>query len=130
MVGYSVLVWRSRRQCRRRRPIPPPRAPRLQAIINTTFLPFTEPELLSLAKTIEGVARLAFTAQVRIAGAIDQQKMAESFGAATTSALLRQTLQITNQDARLRVNTAKAVLPQDAISGGTSTPSCRDWAPP
>jgi hypothetical protein len=50
----------------------------LRAIINTTFLPFTEPELLSMAKTIEGVARLAFAAQVRIAGTIDQQKMAEA----------------------------------------------------
>ncbi|MET0866067.1 MAG: DUF222 domain-containing protein [Nakamurella sp.] len=90
----------------------------LQRLVNSNFLSFSEPELLDLAKTIESVARLAFTAQVQIAGTIDKRKMAESFGASSTSALLRQTLQITNQDARLRLNTAKAVLPQDAISGG------------
>ncbi|MET0862898.1 MAG: DUF222 domain-containing protein, partial [Nakamurella sp.] len=94
----------------------------LQSMINTEFLPFTEIELLSLARSFEGVARLAFAAQVRIAGIIDKRKIADEFGATSTSALLRQTLQISAPDARHRLNTAKAILPQHSISGGVIDP--------
>src|SRR3954466_13520906 len=92
------------------------------ALIKTEFLRFSDLDLLSLATSIERTARLVFTAQVRIAGAIDNRKMADTHGASSASALLQQTLQISALDARQRLNTAKAILPQDAVSGGVIDP--------
>ncbi|MET0864063.1 MAG: hypothetical protein ABWZ98_06990 [Nakamurella sp.] len=60
----------------------------LQSMIDTEFLPMTEIELLSLARSFEGVARLAFAAQVRIAGIIDKRKIADEFGATSSKNLL------------------------------------------
>jgi hypothetical protein len=95
----------------------------VQAITCTDFHRFTEPELLSLAKNFEGVARLVFTAQVRIAGEIDTRKIAGDHGATSTGALLRDILTISPAEARGRVITAKATLPQPALSGGTIDPA-------
>jgi hypothetical protein len=92
------------------------------ALINTEYLRFSGLELLSLAKSIETTARLMFMAQVRIAGAIDSRKIADDHGASSTGVLLQQTLHISAPDARQRLNTAKAVLPQDAVSGGVIDP--------
>jgi hypothetical protein len=91
-------------------------------VIGANYLPFTEAELLSFAETFETTARLVFTAQVRIAGEIDTRKMAAAHGASSTAALLRETLTISHPDARTRIDTAKATLPQPAVSGGTIDP--------
>ena len=95
----------------------------VQGIIDAEFQRFTEPELLSLAKTFEGVARLVFTAQVRIAGEIDNRKIAGDHGATSTGALLRDIMAISPAEARGRVTTAKAILPQAAVSGGIIDPT-------
>ena len=94
----------------------------VRAVINTEYLKFPEAELLSFAQTFETHARLVFTAQVRIAGEIDTRKMAATHGASSTAALLRETLTISHPDARTRIDTAKATLPQPAVSGGTIDP--------
>jgi hypothetical protein len=78
--------------------------------------------LLSFVQTFETTARLVFTAQVRIAGEIDGRKIAAAHGASSTSALLKDMLCIAASDARGRVSTAKATLPQPAISGGLCDP--------
>jgi len=91
-------------------------------VIGANYLPFTEAELLSFAETFETHSRLVFTAQVRIAGEIDTRKMAAAHGASGTAALLRETLTISHPDARTRIDTAKATLPQPAVSGGTIDP--------
>src|SRR5215207_8828769 len=94
----------------------------VRAVIGTNYLPFTDAELLSFVQTFETTARLVFTAQVRIAGEIDTRKIAASHGASCTAALLRDTLTISQADARTRVSTATAVLPQPAVSGGIIDP--------
>jgi hypothetical protein len=94
----------------------------VRAVIKAEYLKFTEAELLSFAQTFETHARLVFTAQVRLAGEIDGRKMAAAHGASSTSALLRETLTISQPDARTRVTTAAATLPQPAVSGGTIDP--------
>jgi hypothetical protein len=94
----------------------------VRAVINAEYLRFSEAELLSFAQTFETHARLVFTAQVRIAGEIDGRKMAAAYGASSTSALLRETLTISQPDARTRVTTAAATLPQPAVSGGIIDP--------
>ena len=94
----------------------------VRAVINAEYLRFTDAELLSFAQTFETTARLVFTAQVRIAGEIDARNIADRPRRTSTGALLRQTLTISPADARTRVNTAKATLPQQAVSGGTLDP--------
>src|SRR5690349_5410838 len=94
----------------------------VQAVIGAEFLRLSDPDLLSLTASVEGLARVVFTAQVRLAGMIDNRKLAGTHGATSTAALLRQVLQISTPDARLRVSTAAAVHPQDAISGGRVDP--------
>ena len=77
---------------------------------------------MGLARSIENLARLGYAAQVRIAGEIDTRHTAANFGAASTTALLRETLTISAPDARARVNTAKMVLPQLQPSGAVADP--------
>ena len=81
-----------------------------------------ELDLLGLAQSIEGLARLGYAAQVRVAGEVDTRHTAASFGSASTVALLRETLTISAPDARARVNTAKMVLPQTQPSGAVADP--------
>ena len=63
-----------------------------------------------------------FATQVAVAGEFDSSGVAGQFGAASTAALLRHTLAISGSDASSRVNTARAVLPRDGISGGELPP--------
>src|SRR6195952_5933270 len=94
----------------------------VRAVIDTEYLRFGDDELLSFVQTFETTARLVFTAQVRLAGEIDTRKLAATHGASCTASLLRQTLTISQPDARTRVTTAKATLPQPAVSGGLIDP--------
>ena len=80
------------------------------------------PNLLHFAPILERVARLTFAAQVAVAGEIDIRRIAKAHGCTSTAALLRQTLQISTYDATTRVNTARAVLPQEQLSGGETDP--------
>ena len=86
------------------------------------FWKIPELDLLSLAQSIEGLARFGYAAQVRVAGEIDTRHIAGNFGSASTVALLRETLTISAPDARARVNTAKMVLPQLQPSGAVADP--------
>ena len=81
-----------------------------------------ELDLLSLAQSVEGLTRLGYAAQVRLAGEIDTRSTAERFGSASTVALLRETLTISATDARARVNAAKMVHPQVQPSGIIADP--------
>ena len=92
------------------------------------FFKIPELDLLALAQSIEGLARLGFAAQVRVAGEIDARHTAASFGSASTVALLRETLTISAPDARARVNTAKMILPQVQPSGAVADPVLPDLA--
>ena len=92
------------------------------------FWKIPELDLLALAQSIEGLARLGYAAQVRVAGEVDTRHTAASFGSASTVALLRETLTISAPDARARVNTAKMVFPQTQPSGGVVDPVLPDLA--
>ncbi len=86
------------------------------------FWKIPELDLLGLAQSIEGLARLGYAAQVRVAGEIDTRHIAANFGSASTVALLRETLTISAPDARARVNTATMVLPRLQPSGTVADP--------
>ncbi len=94
----------------------------LRDLQDLDFWKIPELDLLALAQSIEGLARLGYAAQVRVAGEVDTRHTAASFGSASTVALLRETLTISAPDARARVNTAKMVLPQTQPSGGVADP--------
>ena len=94
----------------------------LDCLRDTAFTRFSDNGLLQFAPILERIARLTFTAQVHLAGEIDIRRIAKAHGAASTAALLRQTLQISTHDATTRVNTARAVLPQEQLSGGETDP--------
>src|SRR6478735_7444570 len=81
-----------------------------------------ELDLLALAQSIEGLARLGYAAQVRVAGEVDTRHTAANFGSASPVALLRETLTISAPDARARANTAKMVVPQLQPSGAVADP--------
>jgi hypothetical protein len=94
----------------------------LTSLQGMEFWKIPELDLLGLAQSIEGLARLGYSAQVRVAGEIDTRHTAANFGSASTVALLRETLTISAPDARGRVNTAKMVLPQPQPSGAVADP--------
>jgi phage tail protein X len=94
----------------------------LKTLQHIDFWKTPELDLLGLAQSIEGLARLGYAAQVRVAGEVDTRHTAANFGSASTVALLRETLTISAPDARARVNTAKMVLPQTQPSGGVADP--------
>ncbi|WP_420122176.1 DUF222 domain-containing protein [Nakamurella sp.] len=80
-------------------------------------------DLLAAARTVEHLARLTYAVQVMVAGEIDLARLAQVHGQPSTAALLRHALTIGPGDARSRVRAARAVLPQDAISGGEIPPT-------
>ncbi len=75
-------------------------------------------DLLSVGQRLEHLARVVYAAQIHLAGEVDQQRLAEQRGCSSTADLLRQALLIHPSDARMRVRTARHVLPQDLPSGG------------
>src|SRR6478672_8400289 len=94
----------------------------LRDLQDLDFWKIPELDLLALAQSIEGLARLGYAAQVRVAGEVDTRHTAASFGSASTVALLRETLTISAPDARARVNTATMVLPRLQPSGSVADP--------
>src|ERR1700712_4087893 len=84
---------------------------------HTEFTGILDAELLPLARLFERAARLLWAAQIQIAGEIDIRRIADTHGCASSAALLRQTLVISAQDARARVQGGRAVLPQDPPTG-------------
>lgn len=87
-----------------------------RAVINAEYQRLSEAALLSFVQTFKTTARLVFIAQVRIAGAIDTRTIVSAHGVVDGFAL-RNTLTISQADARARVTTAKATLPQPSVSG-------------
>ena len=80
------------------------------------------PELLDVSVAVERLSRLVFATQVALGAELDTQNVAADHGCVSTAALLRQTLVISAGDAKNRVDTARAVLPRDAVSGGEIPP--------
>jgi hypothetical protein len=94
----------------------------LRTLADTEFGTFDEPALLAFAPTLERVTRLTYAAQLQLTGEIDTRRLARSHGYPDTAALLRNTLTISAHDAAARVATARAVLPQPLLSGGSTPP--------
>ena len=61
----------------------------LRDLQDLDFWKIPELDLLALAQSIEGLARLGYAAQVRVAGEVDTRHTAASYGSASTVALLR-----------------------------------------
>ena len=90
----------------------------LDQLLNAEYWKLPGDDLLAAARTVEHLARLTYAVQVMIAGEIDLARLAQVHGQPSTAALLRHALTIGPGNARNRVRVARAVLPQDAISGG------------
>jgi hypothetical protein len=91
-------------------------------LADAEFSKFDQPALLAFAPTLERITRLTFAAQLQLTGEIDTRRIAASHGYPNTPALLRDTLNISAHDATTRVTTARAVLPQPLMSGGSTPP--------
>ena len=94
----------------------------LRALADAEFGKFDELALLDIAPALERITRLTHAAQIQLTGEIDTRRVASTHGCPNTAALLRNTLQISAHDAKTRVATARAVLPQPRLSGGTTPP--------
>ncbi|MGS0687608.1 DUF222 domain-containing protein [Nakamurella sp. GG22] len=94
----------------------------LTELRDTEFWKVPDTDLLLLARDLEALGRLVFTAQVHLAGEVDTRRLAGTHGAASTAALLRNTLGVSHSDAASMVRTAAAVLPQEIPSGGELAP--------
>ena len=94
----------------------------LRSLADAEFSKFDQPALLAFAPTLERITRLTFAAQLQLTGEIDTRRIAASHGYPNTPALLRDTLNISAHDATTRVTTARAVLPQPLMSGGSTPP--------
>src|SRR6478736_2747965 len=94
----------------------------LHTLADTEFATFDDLALLAFAPLLERVTRLTYAAQLRLTGEIDTRRIAAAHGYPSTAALLRGTLQISGHDATTRVSTARAVLPQPLVSGGSTPP--------
>jgi hypothetical protein len=75
-------------------------------------------EILEVGRRLETVARVAYAAQVRLAGEIDEQGFASVLSCSSTPALLRQAFNISAADARNRVRAARETITQAATAGG------------
>jgi hypothetical protein len=94
----------------------------LNQLLDAEFWKLPGEDLLAAARTVEHLARPTYAVQVAIAGEIDLAHLAQTHGQPGTAALLRHALAIGPGDARGRVRAARAVLPQDALSGGEIPP--------
>ena len=94
----------------------------LTMLAGTEFSKFDDLALLEFAPTLEHITRLTFAAQLQLTGEIDTRRIARAHGYPNTTALLRNTLNISPHDATTRVTTARAVLPQPQLSGGSTPP--------
>ena len=94
----------------------------LDQLLHAEYWKLPAADLLTAARTVEHLSRLTYAVQVAVAGEIDLAHLAQTHGQPSTAALLRHALTIGPGDARGRVRAARAVLPQDAISGGEIPP--------
>jgi hypothetical protein len=94
----------------------------LHALAGTEFAKVDDLALLAFGPVLERITRLTYAAQLRLTGEIDTRRIAGAHGYPSTAALLRGTLQISGHDATTRVSTARAVLPQPLVSGGSTPP--------
>lgn len=98
----------------------------LGQLLNAEYWKLPGEDLLAAARSVEHLARLTYAIQVAVAGEIDLARLAQVHGQPSTAALLRHVLTIGPGDSRSRVRAARAVLPQDAISGGEIPPRLPD----
>ncbi len=80
------------------------------------------PDLLTLAGQVEQLSRLTGAVQIGLAGELDTRGVAAAHGSASTGALLRNTLLISQGEARARVAAAAVLLPRTSPSGATAGP--------
>lgn len=74
-------------------------------------------DLLTLAQQLETFTKAVYGVNVHLAGEIDSQTLAKQRSCPSTAALLRQALLISPAEAFSRVNAARAILPQEALTG-------------
>jgi hypothetical protein len=94
----------------------------LTVLAAAEFGKFDDAALLGFAPALERITRLTFMAQLQLTGEIDTRRVAASHGCPNTATLLRNTLNISAHDATTLVSTARAVLPQPQLSGGSTPP--------
>ena len=94
----------------------------LRVLADAEFAKFGDLALLEFGPVLERITRLTYAAQLRLTGEIDTRRIAGAHGYPSTAALLRSTLNISAHDASTRVGTARAVLPQPLLSGGSTPP--------
>lgn len=82
------------------------------------FWKLTRDQMLHIGRQLEGLARVAYSAQVHLAGEMDTQGFAQQLSCCTTAALLRQAFNISAPDARNRVKAARRILPRESMTGG------------
>ena len=75
-------------------------------------------DLIEAARVFETLSRLALRGLVLVADEMAAQQTHTRFGAASTAALLRQSLLLSEREARQVLAVARQVAPQDAVSGG------------
>ncbi len=92
------------------------------ALPGTGWCRVSGPGLLTLAGQVEQLARLVGAVQIALAGQLDTRGVAAAHGCASTAALLRNTLLISQGEARARVAAAGATLPRVHPSGAISAP--------
>jgi hypothetical protein len=78
--------------------------------------------LLTVAGQVEQLSRLTGAVQIGLAGELHTRGVAAAHGSASTAALLRNTLLISQGEARARVAAAAVVLPRVCPSGATAGP--------
>ena len=92
---------------------------RLQTI---DYWQIPELDLLAFASLVEGVARLSYAAQVRVAGEVHTRNTSALFGSSAPASLLLETLTISAADAKARLAAASMILPQIQPSGVKTDP--------
>ena len=98
---------------------------RLQTI---DYWQIPEQDLLAFASMVEGVARLSYAAQVRVAGETHTRNTSALFGSSSPASLLRESLTISAADAKARLSAASMILPQIQPSGIKTDPVLPDLA--
>jgi Domain of unknown function (DUF222) len=90
---------------------------------DTLFFRFEDPDVLLLARDLERLSRLVYTAQIHLVGDLHNRGAAGTRGCTSTSAMIRDALVISPGDAKGRVNAAKAVIAQETVTGVVIDPT-------
>jgi len=90
---------------------------------DTLFFRFEDPDVLLLARDLERLSRLVYTAQIHLVGDLHNRGAAGTRSCTSTAAMIREALVISPGDAKGRVNAAKAVIAQETVTGVVIDPT-------